>query len=213
MPFRLPERKCFLPEKHLSPASRVWQTWRWPDSGRKRDPSNPMPAAAPSYFNILTGGDHSPEEAPAQAAWLIEQLALAVEIYPVWRISGGSYDGSLIRLAVAERSDRKFRVRLLCGRWEGELLLRIDGLGWVCAEVVADGKTVLAALGDRPYEEIEWHAQFDRSNGPAALTGSMGKRITWISLPVSQWPVLADVADGIWFNAEAVEGDLVPPSP
>lgn len=171
-----------------------------------------MPAATPSYFDTATGGDLPESNWQEQAAWLIEQVALAAEISPVWCISGGRFDGVDIRLAVVERMQGKVRVAMQCDRWRGELRLDVDEGGWVRAELGADGKTVFTAFADRPYEEIRLSAQTRLADDTDALAGRMGKRLNWISLPKAPWPMLSEIADGEWFNAEAAEDDLVPDS-
>lgn len=164
-----------------------------------------MISAKPSYFDILTGDNGADEETPASAAFMVDRLAIAAELNPVWRLDATAAVHDDAHVAVLERGPGWAAILMVSGEWRGVLNLRVGEGGWVDARVESGGATVFSALVDRPYEELELRPNLSHSADPADPPGRMGKRMNWLSLSVACWPALAPSADGEWFNAEAVD--------
>jgi len=163
-----------------------------------------MSVVQPRYFDLATGDCHPPAEAAAQAAHLVDLLAIAATVNPVWRL-GDSVADPVIHLALAERGPGRAAIALVAGALGATLSLRVDERGFVVAEVEAGGACLFSAAVDRPYEDLELRADPSQLLDPADPPGSMGKRLDWISLSVAHWPVLAAVTTQPWLVATALE--------
>lgn len=164
------------------------------------------PKQKPFFFDMATGEERTVPQTGADMAALIDRIATAAGVAADWAIEDGAHDGLAVRLSLIEHAGgRRVVVGFSAGTVEGRIVAEPDPSGWVRVTAETAGAERFRAYVDRPYEEHElWPEGADAAAG-GDIPGRAGKRLLWVSLSAEAWPVLAPLAAGGWFNAEAAE--------
>jgi hypothetical protein len=155
--------------------------------------SDAPPRTPPCWFDVATGGDLPQEKA---ARWTLDNFAGALRSAPSWQLETGAGGPAPIEVCV-RLQEAALIIEARMDHRAVEVVLTPGATGWIEVTARLDGREVLRALMDRPYEEYElWPGEADIApNRSAEAPGRIGKRLNWLSLSASAWPQLAALAN------------------
>lgn len=149
------------------------------------------PTRDPFYYELLSNGEVSLDPTKAMG-WLIDDVASTVATFPEWIVED---TGHTVDLKIAEH----VRGERLVIFWrtapvDGTITLRTDPSGWVRVTGTIDGREVLAAWLDRPWEQFELWPEDSTPARDEEAPGQIGKKLHWIGLNAELWPALLPIA-------------------
>lgn len=154
-----------------------------------------------AWFGDAFAGLDDVADPAAERDDIIDRIARAADLFPDWIADS---TGTAVELTVAEAVPGRTVIVWRAAGHQGRVTVTADPSGWLLAVAEYGGTEVLRAYVDHVYEEFDcyppgWPEPDHRQDAP----GRIGKKLSWISLSTTHWPVLEAVDGGTgWLNVQ-----------
>lgn len=159
------------------------------------DKDDRPPKRAPWFFDFMSGKEFTYPDTADEMAGVIDRIGFEAETWPDWRIEGGPYADTPIRLAVIERTyGKRCVIRAATDFGEAIFTAEPDPSGWIRITVTWQGETVFRAYLDHVYEQYGFWPPGAEPGQHDEEPGRFGKKMSWLALDTAVWPVTAPLA-------------------
>ena len=146
-----------------------------------------------AWFGDAIGGLDEVPDVDYERRAIIADFAGTAELFPDWVVDE---TGLEVQLAVIERQPGRTVIGWTAAGASGSVSFAPDPSGWILAVAEIGGREVGRGYIDHAYE---WYDIFPPGATPDAqeeAPGHIGKKRTWVGLPIRAWPQLQPLVPG-----------------
>lgn len=146
-----------------------------------------------AWFGDAIGGRDEVEDPAYERQYIIERFASEADLFADWIVDESGLE---VRLTVLERVPGRSVIGWTAGGAEGTVTFTPDPSGWILAVAEFGGREVGRGYIDHAYE---WYDIFPPGATPdrdEEAPGHIGKKRSWVGLPIAAWPVLQKLVSG-----------------